>query len=47
MVDLEKTKYYQFANSDKNSLIETEDISDVCMVYWKKDTRCIKMEETL
>ena len=28
MVDLEKTKYYQFANSDKNSLIETEDISD-------------------
>lgn len=28
MVDLEKTKYYQFANSDKNSLIETENISD-------------------
>ena len=28
MVDLEKTKYYQFAYSDKNSLIETEDISD-------------------
>ena len=28
MVDLEKTKYYQFANSDKNSIIETEDISD-------------------
>ena len=31
MVDLEKTKYYQFANSDKNSLIETEDISEALL----------------
>ena len=28
MADLDKTRYYKFANSDKNSLIETEDISD-------------------
>ena len=28
MADLEKTKYYKFANSDKNSLIETENISE-------------------
>ena len=31
MVDLEKTKYYQFANSDKNSLVETEDISEALL----------------
>ena len=31
MVDLEKTKYYQFANSDKNSLIETENISEALL----------------
>lgn len=28
MADLEKTKYYKFANSDNNSLIETEDVSE-------------------
>ena len=28
MADLEKTKYYKFANSDKNSLIETENNSE-------------------
>ena len=28
MTDLEGTKYYKFANSDKNSLIETEDVSE-------------------
>lgn len=28
MADLEKTKYYKFANSDNNSLIETENISE-------------------
>lgn len=28
MADLEKTKYYKFANSDNNSLIETEDASE-------------------
>ena len=28
MADLDKTRYYKFANSDKNSLIETENISD-------------------
>ena len=31
MADLEKTKYYKFANSDKNSLIETEDISEALL----------------
>ena len=28
MADLEKTKYYKFANSDNNSLIETENVSE-------------------
>ena len=28
MADLEGTKYYKFANSDNNSLIETEDVSE-------------------
>ena len=31
MADLDKTKYYKFANSDKNSLIETEDISEALL----------------
>lgn len=31
MADLEKTKYYKFANSDKNSLIETENISEALL----------------
>ena len=31
MADLEKTKYYKFANSDKNSLVETEDISEALL----------------
>lgn len=28
MSDLEKTKYYKFANSDKNHLVETENASE-------------------
>ena len=31
MADLDKTRYYKFANSDKNSLIETEDISEALL----------------
>lgn len=31
MVDLEKTKYYKFANSDNNSLIEIENISEALL----------------
>ncbi|MDO5813334.1 MAG: hypothetical protein Q4Q31_09595 [Bacillota bacterium] len=31
MADLEKTKYYKFANSDNNSLIETENISEALL----------------
>ena len=31
MADLNKTRYYKFANSDKNSLIETENISEALL----------------
>ena len=31
MADLDKTRYYKFANSDKNSLVETEDISEALL----------------
>ncbi len=31
MADLEKTKYYKFANSDNDSLIETENISEALL----------------
>lgn len=31
MADLEKTKYYKFANSDNNSLIEIENISEALL----------------
>lgn len=31
MADLDKTRYYKFTNSDKNSLIETEDISEALL----------------
>ena len=31
MADLEKTKYYKFANSDNNSLVETETISEALL----------------
>mgnify|MGYP007005519939 FL=1 len=31
MADLDKTRYYKFANSDKNSLIETENISEALL----------------
>ena len=43
MADLEETKYYKFANSDKNSLIETENPDEALLkiVGYKDENRAV------